>query len=216
MLIDTSHIDRLRVNFVAHFNTENNVISATNEINTLIDNYPKEMTTQVRQWLKDQQRPRSLTAAEISKYMDEFDEYLKELEENILQYQQNENNHIKLKVFFCLNEIKKGNKILHFQKLIHQIETRPTLPDNLNNPDKQRLEHLQQRFLKIKKQFDDLQKTNASIKTNINNTISHINTLITCIKDIEEQIKTNTKQPINDYERLILDCQVSLITIIPL
>jgi hypothetical protein len=114
MLIDTSHIDRLRVNFVAHFNTENNVISATNEINTLIDNYPKEMTTQVRQWLKDQQRPRSLTAAEISKYMDEFDEYLKELEENILQYQQNENNHIKLKVFFCLNEIKKGNKILHF------------------------------------------------------------------------------------------------------
>jgi hypothetical protein len=32
--------------------------------------------------------------------MDEFEEYLKELEENILQYQHNENNHMKLQVLF--------------------------------------------------------------------------------------------------------------------
>jgi hypothetical protein len=103
MLIDTSHIDRLRVNFVAHFNTENNAITAANDITTLIDNYPKEMTTQVRQWLTDQQKGRlttPLATADISKNMDEFEEYLKELEENILQYQHNENNHMKLQVLF--------------------------------------------------------------------------------------------------------------------
>jgi len=101
MLIDTSHIDRLRVNFVAHFNTENNVISATNEINTLIDNYPKEMTTQVRQWLNDQQITRlqePSATGDTPKTIDNFEEYLKELEENILQYQQSEPNQIKIKV----------------------------------------------------------------------------------------------------------------------
>ena len=99
MLIDTSHIDRLRVNFVAHFNTENNTITATNEITTLIDNYPKEMTTQVRQWLGEQQRSRVTSPVDISKTIDGFEEYLKELEKNLLQYQQNEHNYAKLKVF---------------------------------------------------------------------------------------------------------------------
>jgi len=103
MLIDTSHIDRLRVNFVAHFNTENNAIVASNEITTLIDNYPKEMTTQVRQWLNDQQRTHlqaPSATADSSKTIENFEEYLKELEENILQYEQNENHQTKLKVCF--------------------------------------------------------------------------------------------------------------------
>jgi hypothetical protein len=112
MLIDTSHIDRLRVNFVAHFNTENNAIIAANEITTLIDNYPKEMTTQIRQWLNEQQKTRltaPLATIDISKTIDDFEEYLKELEENILQYQQNEPNQIKFKVwfFFSSYEINK-------------------------------------------------------------------------------------------------------------
>jgi hypothetical protein len=96
MLVDTSHIDRLRVNFVAHFNTENNTLIADNEIRTLIDNYPKEMTSQLRQWLNEQQKPRLPTSLAT---LNDFDEYLKELEENILQYHQNENNQTKLKVF---------------------------------------------------------------------------------------------------------------------
>jgi len=103
MLIDTSHIDRLRVNFVSHFNTENNAIVASNEITTLIDNYPKEMTTQVRQWLNDQQRTHlqaPSATGDTSKTIENFEEYLKELEENILQYEQNEHHQTKLKVYF--------------------------------------------------------------------------------------------------------------------
>lgn len=97
MLIDTSHIDHLRVNFVAHFNTENNARTAVNEINTLIDNYPREMTMQLRQWLNDQQKTH-LPTGDQTKKIEEFEEYLKELEENLLQYQQNEPNAMKFKV----------------------------------------------------------------------------------------------------------------------
>jgi hypothetical protein len=102
MLIDTSHIDHLRVNFVAHFNTENNARIAANEITTLVDNYPKEMTTQIRQWFNEQQKPRLPTVTDVDpvKSLDDFEEYLKELEENFLQYQQNEPNKTKFKVVF--------------------------------------------------------------------------------------------------------------------
>jgi hypothetical protein len=54
-----------------------------------------------------------------------------------------------------------------------------------------------------------MQKKNLSTKTNIDNNISNINILITRIQDIEEQIQMNAKQPINNYETLIPDCQVS-------
>jgi hypothetical protein len=110
MLIDSSHIDRLRVNFVTHFNTENNAIIAANEITTLIDNYPREMTTQIRQWLNEQQKTRltaPLATVDISKNIDEFEEYLKELEENILLYQQTESNQIKVKVISFEYKINK-------------------------------------------------------------------------------------------------------------
>jgi hypothetical protein len=102
MLIDTTQIDQLRVNFVSHFNTENNTITATNEITNLIDNYPKEMTSQIRQWLTEQQKTRitaPLATVDTSKSIDDFDEYLKEIEENISSYEHNENNEMKLKVF---------------------------------------------------------------------------------------------------------------------
>src|SRR5690349_10497267 len=75
MLIDTIHIDHLRVNFISHFNTENNT---TNEIKNIIENYPKEMTNQIRQWLIEQEK-NSLTAplatVDASKSIDDFDEY---------------------------------------------------------------------------------------------------------------------------------------------
>jgi hypothetical protein len=73
------------------------------------------------------------------------------------------------------------------------------------------VESLQSRFLKIKNQIEDIQKKNLLIKTTIDNTIHNIDGLITHIRNIEIQIQKNEKQPINDYERLIPDCQVSLI-----
>jgi seryl-tRNA synthetase len=107
MLIDTTQIDHLRVNFASNFNTENNTIIATNEINDIIDKYPKAMTTQIRQWLTEQQKNRvtaPLATVDTSKSIDDFDEYLKEVEENIRQYEQNEPNEIKLKVNKSFNE----------------------------------------------------------------------------------------------------------------
>jgi hypothetical protein len=101
MLIDTTHIDHLRANFVSNFNTGNNTITVTNEITDLIDKYPQEMTNQIRQWLTEQQKNRitaPLATVDASKSIDDFDEYLKEIEENIRSYEQNEPNEIKLKV----------------------------------------------------------------------------------------------------------------------
>jgi hypothetical protein len=92
---------------VSHFNTENNSLTATNEIKDLIDNYPKEMTNEIRQWLTEQQKTRltaPLATVDASKSIDDFDEYLKEIEENIISYKQNENNEIKLKVFFLFSK----------------------------------------------------------------------------------------------------------------
>ena len=62
----------------------------------------------------------------------------------------------------------------------------------------------------MKKQLDDIQKKHQARKTNIDHTISTINLLITRVRDVEEQIQTNAKQPINDYDKLLLDCQVRL------
>ncbi|CAF3667024.1 unnamed protein product [Rotaria sp. Silwood1] len=187
MLIDTSRIDHLRINFVSHFHTENNALTASNEIITLINNYPIEMTSQIRQWLNEQQKNHPTTSLESN--IDDFELYLKDLEENLLQYQQHDNSQMKLK------------------KLIQQIENRPNLPENLTNNNKQRVEYLQKNFLKLKKQIEDIRKNNLLIKTNIDNTISNIDILITSIRNIEERIQNNLKQPMHDYEKLILDCQ---------
>ncbi|CAF1638565.1 unnamed protein product, partial [Adineta ricciae] len=188
MLIDTAHIDRLRVNFVAHFNTENNAILAANEITTLIENYPKEMTTHVRQWLTEQQKTRltaPLAASDMSKIIEEFEEYLKNLEENLLLYEQNENNHTKLK------------------NLINLIANRPIIPEQLQHDTK----HLQERYVKIQQYIEDLQKKYLAKKANVDTMTNNINLLITHLRNIEEQIHMNAKQSVHDYERLLLDCQ---------
>ncbi len=112
MLIDTLQIDHIRVNFVSHFNTQPIPTPPSNEILNIADNYPKEMTSQIRQWLHEQQKPRitaPLATVDTSKSVDDFDEYIKEIEENIISYDENENNEMKLKVF-----LSKDN---HFELL---------------------------------------------------------------------------------------------------
>lgn len=125
MLIDTTHIDHLRVNFVSHFNTENNTILATNEITDLIDKYPKEMTNQLRQWLNEQQKNRitaPLATVDASKSIDDFDEYVKEIEENINSYKQNENNENKLKVCLRKNLIKLIKFFCYSRKFFNKLK----------------------------------------------------------------------------------------------
>ncbi|CAF4923683.1 unnamed protein product, partial [Rotaria socialis] len=65
MLIDTTRIDQLRVNFVSHFSSENNT-TATNEVIDIIDNYPKEMTSDIRQWLNEQQQQQTRITAPLA------------------------------------------------------------------------------------------------------------------------------------------------------
>ncbi|CAF3539712.1 unnamed protein product [Rotaria sordida] len=191
MLIDTIRIDQLRVNFVSHFSTENNTTTANNEIIDIIDNYPKEMTTEIRQWLNEQQKIRitaPIATMDVSKSIDDFDEYLKQIEGNINSYKENENNESKLK------------------KILQLIEERPNLPQNLNNYDKERVENLHQRLLYAQKQIEDIRYKNSST-INTDQIINNIDLLIKRVRDIEEQIRINVIQPISDYGRLILDCQ---------
>ena len=125
MLIDTTEIDHLRVNFASNFNTENNTIIATNEINDIIDKYPKAMTTQIRQWLTEQQKNRvtaPLATVDTSKSIDDFDEYLKEVEENIRQYEQNEPNEIKLKVNKSFNEFPIIYLLFLYRKFFNKLK----------------------------------------------------------------------------------------------
>ncbi|CAF4565132.1 unnamed protein product [Rotaria sp. Silwood1] len=191
MLIDTIRIDQLRVNFVSHFSIQNNTTTANNEIIDIIDNYPKEMTTEIRQWLNQQQITRitaPIATIDTSKSIDDFDEYLKQIEENIKSYKQNENNEAKLK------------------KIIQLIEERPNLPQNLNNDDKERIENLRQRLSYAQIQIEEIRNKNSSVK-NADQIINNIDLLIKRVRDIEEQIRANVIQPISDYGRLILDCQ---------
>ncbi|CAF3869665.1 unnamed protein product [Rotaria sp. Silwood2] len=191
MLIDTKRIDQLRVNFVSHFSIQNNTTIANNEIIDIIDNYPKEMTTEMRQWLNEQQKTRitaPIATIDTSKSIDDFDEYLKQIEENINSYKQNENNESKLK------------------KILQLIEERPSLPQNLNNDDKERIENLRQRLSYAQIQIEEIRNRNSSIR-NADQIINNIDILIKRVRDIEEQIRANVIQPINDYGRLIIDCQ---------
>ncbi|UJR26819.1 hypothetical protein I4U23_008132 [Adineta vaga] len=187
MLIDTEHIDQLRVNFVSHFNTENDIRTDNNELSNLINNYPKVMTTQIRQWLIDQEKNRltaPLATVDTSKSIDDFDEYIKEIEENLNSYEQNENNETNLKLS------------------LQQIEGRI----NLTHDNRQRVENLRQRFRQAQRYFEDNRKKILS-STNTDQIIDNVDLLLKHIRDIEEQIRTNSIQPINDYERLIPDCQ---------
>lgn len=212
MLIDTTHIDRLRVNFVAHFNTDNDVIAASNEINAMIDSYPREMTSELRQWLGDQQTSRltaPLATVDTSKSIDDFQDYLNTIEENLRQFEQNQSNEGKFQV--SLARLTVDSSFVHpsVQKLLQQIEDQPALPSNLTHGDRQRVEHLQARLVHAQKQIDQL-KEKFSSNPEIDHVIDHVDRLITRLRDVEEQVRANAIQPMSDYERLIPDCQVGL------
>lgn len=101
MLIDTSKIEQLRVNFVAHFSTDNDVIEATNQIQSIIDSYPRESTVEIRQWLNEQQTSRltaPLATIDTSKSIDDFQDYLTELESNLKRFEQNPKSDLKFQV----------------------------------------------------------------------------------------------------------------------
>ncbi|CAF4891332.1 unnamed protein product, partial [Rotaria socialis] len=192
MLIDTTRIDQLRVNFVSHFSSENNT-TATNEVIDIIDNYPKEMTSDIRQWLNEQQQQQTritapLATVDTSKSIDDFDEYLKQIEENISSYKQNETNESKLKTILQL------------------IEERPNLPENLNTDDQERVENLHERLLHAQKEIEEIRQKNSSF-INTEQIITNTDLLIRRLRDTEEQIRANVLQPINDYGRLMTDCQ---------
>lgn len=101
MLIDTMHIDQLRVNFTSHFSTQNNPTEASNQIRNIVNNYPETMTNEIRQWLNDHEIHRitaPLATVDTSKSVDSFDDYVKELEESINLYKTHDHNDSKFKV----------------------------------------------------------------------------------------------------------------------
>ena len=58
-----------------------------------------------------------------------------------------------------------------------------------------------------------MRKEHFLMKRNIDHTINTIDTLITRLRDLEEQIQYNNKQPFHNFEKLITDCQVNFIWI---
>ena len=215
MLIDTNQIDRLRVNFVAHFNTENDVIAASDQISSIIENYPREMTNELRQWLNEQQTSRTsapLATVDSSKSIDDFQDYLKELEKNLQTLEENENNDLKFKVRASVvrEEKRRFSVCLVFlQKVLQQIADRPAFPSSLSQQDRQRVEHLEERFGRLRARADAIEKHRQPSPNNeVDEFLEHVDQLIRRLKGFEEEIRVNAIQPLADYERLISDCQV--------
>jgi DNA-binding transcriptional MerR regulator len=94
--------------------------------------------------------------------------------------------------------------------MIEQIDSQLKLPDYvMRSADQQRLEQLQQRFARLRKQIDDIRKKHVSMKTPTQYIIDTLDQLIQRVRAYEEQIQSNLKRPIVDYENAIDDCQVS-------
>ena len=67
---------------------------------------------------------------------------------------------------------------------------------------------MQQRLLHVQKQVKEIRQKHPSTM-NTEQIIDNANLLIKHLRDIEGQIRANLIQPISDYGRLILDCQVN-------
>ena len=76
------------------------------------------------------------------------------------------------------------------------------MPETLSSTD-------QQRFQRVKKQIEDLRTKQSAARTHVQQNIETIELLIKRLRDYEEQIQTNSKGAITEYESLIGDCQVS-------
>lgn len=108
MLIDTGHIDHIRVNFISHFDTKPSkaeIEASKTELTTTINKYPLEMTSDIRQWLDDQETNHitaPLATVDSLKSIDDFEEYIKEIEENLNLCKINGKNEniLKVKILF--------------------------------------------------------------------------------------------------------------------
>ena len=178
MLIDTNRLDRLRVNFISEFQTATNAENARTDVETLIDSYPAEMTTEIRQWLPE---------APLSS---PFREALLQLENDVRLYQQNPS---KVKV----KEEDRGD----FHHLLRSFDSLPSPPEHFTAVDRQR-------YLKIKTQLDHIRRKHSAQKSPMDQSIETIDRLIQRIRESDEQLQRNVKEPIVDYENLLVDCQV--------
>ena len=178
MLIDTNRLERLRVNFISEFQTATNAENARTDVQTLIDSYPAEMTSEIRQRLPE---------APLSS---PFREALLQLENAIRLFQQNPS---KVKV----KEEDRGD----FSHLLRSFDSLPSPPEHFTAVDRQR-------YLKVKTQLDHLRKKQSASKSPMEQSIETIDRLIQRIREFDEQLQRNVKQPIVDYENLLVDCQV--------
>ena len=62
--------------------------------------------------------------------------------------------------------------------------------------------------MNIKSQLEDIQKKNSAAKSQVDQTVHNIDSLIQRVREIEFRIQDNEKQPLSAYEKLLLDCQV--------
>lgn len=88
MLINSAQIDRLRVNLVSQFHSENDANQAKNQIQAIINDYPPEMTTQIRQWFSEQPKISFSTPERTKTIVENIHEYLEIFEQKLQNYSQ--------------------------------------------------------------------------------------------------------------------------------
>lgn len=88
------------------------------------------------------------------------------------------------------------------------MEERYNLPQNFHVEERERVENLQQRYIRIQKRVESLRNQSNFSQQNTEQILENIDRVLKQLRDYEEQIRANTLQPINEFERLIPDCQV--------
>ena len=88
------------------------------------------------------------------------------------------------------------------------MEERPNLPQNFHVEERERVENLQQRYIRIQKRVESLRNQSNFSQQNTEQILENIDRMLKQLRDYEEQIRSNALQPISEYERLIPDCQV--------
>lgn len=88
------------------------------------------------------------------------------------------------------------------------MEERHNLPQNFHVEERERVENLQQRYIRIQKRVESLRNQSNFSQQNTEQILENIDRVLKQLRDYEEQIRANTLQPINEFERLIPDCQV--------
>ena len=136
--------------------------------------------------------PEEMTV-ELRQRFPDFRQTLTQLENDIRHLQQNPN---KVKV----NDEDRGD-VLH---LLRAFESLPSPTEHFFTPTDR------QRYLKIKTQLEHIRRKQSAQKSPMDQTIETIDRLIQRIREVDEQVQRNLKQPIGDYENLLVDAQVRL------